>query len=142
MNCAPRFLTFDHVLLLHTLQAKEFGGAHGLKDEGLLRSAIAQPQSGFGKVPFHKNLYEMAAAYLFHIVRNHPFIDGNKRTGALVAAVFLEINGLLLTASNDDFEEVVMNTAKGLLSKAQIAEFFRAHTKKPRMAVAKKKSKS
>jgi death on curing protein len=101
MSQNPKFLTFDQVLALHKLQVDEFGGSHGVKDEGLLLSALAQPESGFADEYFHKDLQEMAAAYLFHWVKNHAFHDGNKRIAALVAAVFLEINDLTLTAEGD-----------------------------------------
>lgn len=128
MSFGPKFLTFDQVLALHKLQIDKFGGSHGVKDESLLRSAIAQPESGFGNDYFHKDLYEMAAAYLFHLVMNHAFVDGNKRIAALVSSVFLEINGLNLTAGEDEFEKIVMDVAQGLISKEQIAEFFKRST--------------
>lgn len=129
MSLSPKFVTFDQVLFLHKLQIDEFGGSHGVKDEGLLRSALAQPESGFGADYFHKDLHEMAAAYLFHLVKNHAFVDGNKRIAALVSAVFLEINGLNLTADEDEFEKLVMDTAQGPISKEQIAEFFKSNFK-------------
>lgn len=94
MNFRPKFLTYDQVLALHKLQIEQFGGCHGVKDDGLLLSALAQPESGFGEEYFHRDLFEMAAAYLFHLAKNHAFHDGNKRIAALTAAVFLEINGL------------------------------------------------
>ena len=75
------FLTLDDVLESHREQIRVYGGSEGLRDLGLLESAIAQPPAGFGGVPLHRDLYEMAAAYLFHLVQNHPFIDGNKRVG-------------------------------------------------------------
>jgi death on curing protein len=93
-----KFLTFNQVLKLHSLQIEEFGGLDGIKNESLLRSALAQPESGFGEEYFHKDIYEMAAAYLFHLVKNHAFNDGNKRIAAMTAAVFLQINGHLVIA--------------------------------------------
>jgi len=71
----------------------------------------------------------MAAAYLFHLVKNHAFVDGNKRIAALAAAVFLEINGVTITADEDEFEKLVMDAAKGSVSKDQIAEFFKNNSK-------------
>jgi death-on-curing protein len=129
MSSGPKFLTFEQVLLLHKIQIDEFGGSQGVKDEGLLRSALAQPESGFGNDYFHKDLHAMAAAYLFHLVKNHAFVDGNKRIAALAAAVFLEINGIIITSKEDDFEMLVMGAAQGIVSKDQIAEFFKNNSK-------------
>jgi death-on-curing protein len=110
------------------LQINQFGGSHGVKDDGLLLSALAQPESGFGDEYFHKDLYEMAAAYLFHLVKNHAFHDGNKRIAALSAAIFLQVNGFMLTANEDEFEKLVMDAAQSLVNKEQIADFFRNNT--------------
>jgi death-on-curing protein len=126
----PKFLTAEQVEALHKLQINQFGGTHGVRDEGLLLSALAQPESGFGDQYFHKDLYEMAAAYLFHLVKNHAFHDGNKRIAALTAAVFLEVNGLQVTAKEDEFEKLVMDAAQSLVTKEQIAVFFRGNTSK------------
>ncbi len=128
MSSGPKFLTFEQVLLLHKIQIDEFGGSHGVKDEGLLRSAIAQPESGIGDDYFHKNIHTMAAAYLFHLVKNHAFVDGNKRIAALAASVFLEINGITITADEDEFEKLVIDSAQGLVTKEQIAEFFKSNS--------------
>jgi death-on-curing protein len=128
MNFEPKFLTFDQVVALHRLQIDEFGGAHGLKDEGLLNSALAQPEAGFGQEYFHKDIYEMAAAYLFHLVKNHAFNDGNKRIAALCSAVFLEVNGLTVTANEDEFEKLVLDAAQSFVNKEHIADFFRRNT--------------
>lgn len=68
----PQFLSLDQIILIHQNQLKFYGGESGLRDMGLLQSALAMPSSGFGEEYFHKDLYEMAAAYLFHIVKNHP----------------------------------------------------------------------
>lgn len=128
MSLQPKFLTLDQVATLHKLQIDQFGGAHGVKDEGLLLSALGQPESGFGGEYFHKDLHEMAAAYLFHLVKNHGFHDGNKRIAALSAAVFLEVNGLGVTADEDEFEKLVLDAAQSLVTKDQIADFFRSNT--------------
>ena len=128
MILEPKFLTFDQVLALQKMHIEEFGGLHGVKDEGLLASALAQVESGFGNEYFHKDLYEMAAAYLFHLVNNHAFTDGNKRIAAMTAVVFLEINGLNVVADEDEFEKLVMDAAQSLKTKEQIADFFRKNT--------------
>ena len=84
----PLFLDVDDVLEIHAAQLEVYGGGAGLRDRGLLESAVAQPQSSFDGELVHEGLFAMAAAYLFHIVSNHPFVDGNKRTGMLAAIVF------------------------------------------------------
>ena len=122
------FLTLDEVVAIHRDQIERYGGSLGVRDWGLLRSAIAMPAATFGGQFLHTDLYEMAAAYLFHIVQNHPFVDGNKRVGAVAADVFLALNGMRLAASEDQFGELVLATARGESSKSAIAEFFRAHT--------------
>ena len=94
MEAVPEFLDVEDVLELHRLQLQRFGGGDGVRDRGLLESAAAQPQSSFGGTYTHDGLFAMAAAYLFHIVQNHAFVDGNKRTGLLAALVFLDLNGI------------------------------------------------
>jgi death on curing protein len=99
VNDAPaeiEFLTAEVVLALHQRQLERFGGGAGLRDRGLLESAVPQPQASFGGMYVHEGLFAMAAAYLFHIVSNHPFVDGNKRAGLLAAQVFLDVNGITL----------------------------------------------
>ena len=83
---APCFLDLDLVLRTHRGLIERYGGEEGLRDAGLLQSAIAQPRAMFGGEFLHKDLFEMAAAYLFHVVQNHAFLDGNKRTGAACAS--------------------------------------------------------
>lgn len=128
MNPQPKFLTREQVETLHKLQIDRFGGSHGLRDEGLLLSALAQPEGGYGDQYFHKDLYEMAAAYLFHLVKNHAFHDGNKRIAALTASVFLQVNGLKVMAQEDEFQKLVLDAAQSLVTKQQIAEFLRTNT--------------
>lgn len=98
-----------------------------MRDIGLLESTLAVPQAGAMGQFFHSDVYEMAAAYLYHIVRNHPFVDGNKRTAAMAAFTLLSLNGYALKAPDRDFEEVVQAAAGGKTDKATIAQFFRKH---------------
>ena len=116
----PDFLTLEDVLDIHTQQLARFGGGEGMRDLGLLESALAQPQATFGGEYVHPNLWEMAAAYLFHIVSNHPFIDGNKRVGLLAALVFLELNGITLTQGSEELYELTMAVAAGRMTKAEV----------------------
>jgi death on curing protein len=121
----PLFLTLAEVLAIHRDQTERYGGAGGVRDLGLLQSAIAAPQTRFGGKFLHRDLFDMAAAYLFHIARNHPFVDGNKRTAAVAAAVFLNLNDLALTADEESFEEQVRMAAEGRTGKEELALFFR-----------------
>jgi death-on-curing protein len=122
----PVFLGVEEVLGLHDLQLERFGGRAGVRDVGLLESAIAMPRAGFGDQYAHADLFEMAAAYVFHLVKNHPFIDGNKRTGLHAAFVFLNLNGFDLDMAEDEAYDLVMATAEGRATKADIAAAFRA----------------
>ena len=121
------FLTLAEVNEIHVYQLEHFGGSSGVRDINLLKSAIGMPEMSFGGVMLHKDIYEMAAAYLFHIAENHPFIDGNKRTGAMTSVVFLDINGIDFNSSDEDFTKMVLAVASGKMQKGEIAEFFRSH---------------
>jgi len=124
----PQFLTLDEVVAVHRDQIEQYGGSLGVRDWGLLKSAIAMPAATFGGQFLHSDLYEMAAAYLFHIVQNHPFIDGNKRVGAVAAIVFLSLNEIQLTAEQDAYADMVVFVARGEMTKSAVAEFLRAHS--------------
>lgn len=123
----PTFLSLDEVLEIHRDQLARYGGAAGVGDLGLLQSALAQPQATFGGQFLHANVFEMAAAYLFHIVQNHPFVDGNQRVGAVAAIVFLLLNEEDTTATSAELESLVLAVAQGQRTKLEIAQFFRDH---------------
>jgi len=125
----PAFLTLDEILAIHRDQVARHGGTEGVRDWGLLEAAIAMPQAAFGGRHVHGDLCEMAAAYLFHIVQNHPFLDGNKRVGAVTAYVFLALNEIELVADQDAYAELVLSVARGETPKSAVAEFFRANTR-------------
>lgn len=124
----PHFLTLDDVLETHTFQIETYGGSAGVRDLGLLESALAQPESGFGDQYLHVDIFEMASAYLYHIVMNHPFIDGNKRVGLEAALVFLEINDVCIEATDEELVELVLGTTSGKMHKKEIASFFRTRS--------------
>jgi death-on-curing protein len=124
----PLFLTLNEVVIIHRDQIERYGGSLGVRDWGLLQSAIAMPAATFGGQFLHTDLPEMAAAYLFHIVQNHPFIDGNKRAGAASAEIFLSMNDMQLNADADEYAELVLSIARGETSKSAIAEFIRANS--------------
>jgi death-on-curing protein len=125
----PTFLTLAEVLEIHRDQINRYGGDPGIRDLDLLQSALAVPAAGFGGRFLHSDIYEMAAAYLFHIIQNHPFVDGNKRTGAVAALVFLALNDVVIDLEEDVFERVVWAVAKGEADKAAVTEFFRKHAR-------------
>ena len=121
----PEFLDIDMVVRAHLSLIEHYGGQGGLRDAGLLHSAIAMPQASFGGELLHNDLFTMAAAYLYHIVQNHPFIDGNKRTGAAAAIIFLDLNGVELEGDEDGLVELTLRVAAGQAGKQEVAEFFR-----------------
>jgi len=121
----PFFLDLDRVFRIHRSLIEAYGGIEGVRVIGLLHSAIAMPQASFEGAFLHRDLFEMAAAYLYHITQNHPFLDGNKRTGAAAAIVFLAINDVELESDEDAFVELTMNVAQGQTGKQEIAAFFR-----------------
>ena len=98
-----QFLTVSDIIEIHEYQIENFGGATGVRDVNLLKSAIGLPESSFGGVFRHPTISEMAAAYLYHLVENHPFVDGNKRVGAMAALIFLDINNIDFDAPEELF---------------------------------------
>ena len=121
------FLTLDQVLRLHARQIEQFGGSDGIRAIELIESAIAQPQQGLGGEYFHKTLAEMAAAYLFHLVKNHGFVDANKRTGAAAALTFLEMNGIDTDGIDEnEMEATTLSVEDGTTDKNSATIFFTA----------------
>ncbi len=116
------------VMIAHEISLANFGGGDGIRDVALLESASGKPknQYAYGE----PDLQDLAASYTYGIVKNHPFVDGNKRTGFLTGALFLELNGLLLIASEPEATRVIVGVAAGDISEATLADWFRAHTKK------------
>lgn len=124
------FLSLSEVLEIHQDQITRYDGSLGVRDLELLKSALGMPAASFGGEYLHTDIYEMTAAYLFHIVKNHPFIDGNKRVGAVAALVFLALNGYDFTAPQEKFADFVLSVAKGELDKADVTLFIRKWAKK------------
>lgn len=119
-----KFLPVEMVIFYHDKLIDEFGGFKGIRDIGLLLSALEMPKSSMFGVDFHPTICDKAAAYLFHIVCNHPFNDGNKRTGGFSAAIFLEINGVNTDFDDKEYESLIIKVAKGEAKKENIAHFF------------------
>ena len=123
----PRFLDLAEVIEIHLDQIERYGGATGTRDLALLQSAVAMPQAGVSQTYVHGDLFEMAAAYLFHITCNHPFVDGNKRAGAAAALTFLDLNGITVEPPAAELVDMVERVARGDIEKSGIAEFLRDH---------------
>ncbi len=121
------FLDLEDVIEIHNNQIELYGGAPDIRDIDLLLSALEMPKSGFGDEYFHKDIYEMAAAYLFHIVQNHPFVDGNKRTGLVCALIFLVNNEIKPVFKKDEIYNLVLSVAKGEADKKTISEFLKSN---------------
>jgi death on curing protein len=123
-----RFLTLIEVLELHRRVIQQSGGAFGICDVGLLESAIAQPRMTFGGEELYPGLLEKAAALGFSIIMNHPFVDGNKRTGHAAAATFLVLNGMEISAEVDEQERIVLAIASGELGRESFVEWLQQNT--------------
>jgi death-on-curing protein len=123
------FLSLAEVLEIHQDQIARYGGELGTRDTNLLRSALAMPMASFGGDLLHADIFEMAAAYLFHLVQNHTFFDGNKRTAAAAAIVFLELNGYAFDAKPGILSDFVLALARGERSKSDASLFFRKHSR-------------
>jgi death-on-curing protein len=118
------FLNLEDVLEIHTDQINRYGGKSGLRDQNLLLSAIAQPHSTYDGQYLHKTLHDKAAAYLFHICQNHPFIDGNKRVAIVSALMFLAMNALPIDYDETALEKLTFSVAQGKTKKEKIAAFL------------------
>ncbi|HWB21085.1 MAG TPA: type II toxin-antitoxin system death-on-curing family toxin [Phycisphaerales bacterium] len=130
----PRFLTVDDVLRLHVIAIQDQGGDPTVRDLKLLESAVAQPAQVFEGQFLHADIPEMAAAYAFHICKNHPFIDGNKRAGVAAMIAFLSDNGWKFEAHVDEAEAAILQLASSPLSKQAFTEWLRKHIReKPKM---------
>lgn len=127
------FITMQTVIDDHTEIINEYGGLHGILDIGLLASALEMPKSAIYGKYLHPTTFDKAAAYLFHIVCNHPFVDGNKRTGAATCLTFLKLNRIkvrMTKKQKSQFEELIVGTANNEVTKKQIADFLENHSKK------------
>ncbi len=116
----PKFISLEEVLEIHDDQISSFGGTPGVRDEGFLESALAQPQATFGGELLHPTIAAQAAAYLYHIAMNHPFIDGNKRSAFAVTDTFLRLNGFSLNLTDDRVYNLVMQVVLGTIAKEEL----------------------
>jgi death on curing protein len=123
------FLTEEQVLFIHFRLLSETGGEHGLRDLGLLQSAVARPRQTFDNEELHQNIFEKAAALMESLVNNHPFIDGNKRTGIACTVLFLRQNGVPFSAGNSELEKFTLRVASSKINRSQIAEWLKKHSR-------------
>ncbi len=118
------FLSLEDVVIIQASAIEHEGGMEGMRDHGLLDAAVAMPRQQFGGAYLHEDLAAMAAAYLFHIAQNHPFVDGNKRAAVMTAFVFLDKNGIELTVSPKDLEAVTRRVAAGEMTKDELVRWM------------------
>lgn len=123
-----RYLTLVEVLDLHRRIIKQSAGGFGIRDLGLLESAIAQPRITFDSQDLYPTVIDKAVALGFSIIMNHPFVDGNKRTGHAAMETFLILNGLEISTSVNEQEQVILAVASGVVGREAFAEWLRQHT--------------
>jgi death-on-curing protein len=124
------FVSVGDAITIHRRMVDEFGGDSGLRDRGLLESALAMPKAMFDGDYLHVDLPSMAAAYHYHLCANHPFVDGNKRVAVAVAEIFLRANGLPLEASDDEIVELTIGVASGTTGKPAVTDFYAKRVRK------------
>ncbi len=125
----PKFLNQALVLKIHSRQIEKFGGTYGIRDQGLLESALAQPQASFFGELLRPTIYDQAAAYLYHLIMNHPFVDGNKRTALAAMDTFIRFNKYSLILENTEVYEIVLQVAKSEMSKEALTIKIRDNIK-------------
>lgn len=124
------YLSLEQVLELHRLEIRRFGGSAGLRERGSLEAALARPQMTFAGEDLYPDVESKAAAVMHSLVMNHPFVDGNKRTGAAVAELFLNLNGVELEAADDDLVAITLSVARGEVNAEALAIWLRQRSQK------------
>ncbi len=125
----PRFLEVDEILTLQESAVDEYGGSYGVRDQGLLEAAISMPRQAFGGTFAHDVPFGMAAAYAFHLCKNHPFVDGNKRAALAACVVFLRLNGWEIHVPDLEAADQILAVAEGRIDKAALAEWIAARAR-------------
>jgi death-on-curing protein len=123
------YLTAEQVLFVHYRLLSETGGEHGVRDVGLLESAIARPGATFDRQELYKDIFEQAAALMESLINNHPFVDGNKRTGIACTVLFLKQNGILFSAQNRELETFTLRVASSKIGFPEIAKWLKKHSR-------------
>lgn len=120
------YISYQYVIEVHDHLIDEYGGKKGVLSEGLLKSALEMPKACFNGKDLHRTVFDKTAAYLFHLIQNHPFVDGNKRTASMIALVFFSSNCKKdFSISDVEYQKVILGVAQGNISKKEIAKFFR-----------------
>jgi death on curing protein len=120
------YITYQYVIEVHDSLIDEYGGRKGILNEGLLRSALEMPKARFDGKDLHRTIFDKTAAYLFHLIQNHPFVDGNKRTASMAAMIFFASNCKKeFTIFDAEYQEIILGVAQGFVTKKRIAKFFR-----------------
>jgi len=122
------YLTSAEVLLIHARLIQRTGGVSGVRDVGLLESAVARPQATFGQNDLYPDVWSKAAALMHSLIKNHPFVDGNERTALTATAMFLELNDYTLAASNDAVLAFTMHVAVDRVELTEMAEWLKAYS--------------
>jgi len=122
------YLTAEQILFIHYRLIEETGGSHGIRDITLLQSAIARPQAIFANNDLYPDIFTKAAALMHSIIKNHPFVDGNKRTAIIAASIILQRNNYTLTASNKELEQFTLKVASTNTEIGKIAGWFKKHS--------------
>ena len=128
---ATHFIPTRIVVTIHSDLLQRYGGRPGLRDAGLLDSALAQPKMTVGRKFVHRTVFDKAAAYGFHVCRNHPFVDGNKRVAFVLMDILLQKNGWEIVATEEAAYSMMISLAAGKLSKAQLSKWLKEHSAKP-----------
>ena len=124
-----RYLSLEEVLIIHSYQIEKFGGKNGILNPKLLESAVMRPQNTFSGKNLYKSVYDRAAALAVGLVQNHPFVDGNKRTGMHAMLTFLELNGVRTSLTNKDISSIGNRTAKKSISLKKLSKLLEEKSK-------------
>lgn len=125
-----KYLTAEQVLFIHSRLIDETGGSHGIRDLGLLQSAIARPRATFGGEDLYSDIFHKAAALMESLIKNHPFIDGNKRAAISSTGLFLGINGYNLETSQKELEDFTLKMATGKTTVTDAVKWFKQYSQK------------
>lgn len=123
-----KYLSAEQILFIHYRLIEETGGRHGIRDLALLQSAVARPTATFEKSDLYSDLFLKAASLMHSIIKNHPFVDGNKRTAITAASIFLQCNNYSVKASNKELEQFTIKVASGNVALEEMAKWFKKHS--------------
>jgi len=123
-----KYPSYEALLKIHKQQILQFGGDYGIRDENLLKSAHQQPLQTYGGQELYPTILEKSATLGFGIVKNHPFVDGNKRTGAAAMILLLELNGYSFQVTNDELANTILNLAGDRITKDELTDWLKSHT--------------